>query len=211
MTLRAHAEHLGPLPIPVRPATGESIDSYIHRLARANHLRPSYLHGYLCGPPTYLGAIRPERLAAVAGRQLSALTQALPALAVGSAPARPRRPEPSFRSAQPPNPMKIKKQRLFALIRQDAAGGYSIRALAARHRVHRRTIRQALASATPPPRKTPNRTSWALNHARDHINTLASQHLTNRQIWERLFDEYGVVISHTTISAYIRQRRNRST
>jgi hypothetical protein len=43
---------------------------------------------------------------------------------------------------------------LFEQIRRDRrAGGYSIRELAARHHVHRRTVRQALASAVPPPRK----------------------------------------------------------
>ena len=45
---------------------------------------------------------------------------------------------------------------LFAAIRRDAAGEeLSIRELADRHHVHRRTVRQALASAIPPPRKTP--------------------------------------------------------
>jgi hypothetical protein len=36
------------LPIDVRPRIGESVEGYIHRLARANHLRPSYLYQYLC-------------------------------------------------------------------------------------------------------------------------------------------------------------------
>src|SRR5437762_12717995 len=43
---------------------------------------------------------------------------------------------------------------LFEQIRRDRrAGGSSIRELADRHHVHRRTVRQALASALPPPRK----------------------------------------------------------
>ena len=43
---------------------------------------------------------------------------------------------------------------LFEQIRRDwRAGGSSIRELADRHHVHRRTVRQALASAVPPPRK----------------------------------------------------------
>jgi lambda repressor-like predicted transcriptional regulator len=43
----------------------------------------------------------------------------------------------------------------FERIRRDARDeGTSIRALAARHGVHRRTVRQALADATPPPRRT---------------------------------------------------------
>src|SRR6516162_5086567 len=43
---------------------------------------------------------------------------------------------------------------LFEQIRRDwRAGGSSIRELAVRHHVHRRTVRQALASAVPPPRR----------------------------------------------------------
>ena len=43
---------------------------------------------------------------------------------------------------------------LSGQIRRDwRAGGPSIRELTDRHHVHRRTVRQALASAVPPPRK----------------------------------------------------------
>jgi hypothetical protein len=45
---------LSPLPVRPRPATGEPVSSYVRRLAAANHLRPSYLRGYLAGPPSYL-------------------------------------------------------------------------------------------------------------------------------------------------------------
>ena len=42
----------------------------------------------------------------------------------------------------------------FERIRRDARDeGLSIRALAERHKVHRRTVRAALADAVPPPRK----------------------------------------------------------
>jgi lambda repressor-like predicted transcriptional regulator len=45
---------------------------------------------------------------------------------------------------------------LFAAIRRDArVEGLSVRTLATRFGVHRRTVRQALASAVPPARKTP--------------------------------------------------------
>ena len=53
---------------------------------------------------------------------------------------------------------------LFADIRHDArVDGLSIRELARKHGVHRRTVRQALASAEPPPRKTPVRTAPRLD------------------------------------------------
>ncbi len=45
---------------------------------------------------------------------------------------------------------------LFERIRRDREReGLSIRALARRHGVHRRAVRQALGSALPPPRKQP--------------------------------------------------------
>ena len=45
---------------------------------------------------------------------------------------------------------------LFAAIRRDArVDEMSIRELARRHGVHRRTVRQALGAAEPPPRKRP--------------------------------------------------------
>ena len=45
-----------PLPIRVRPAAGETIESSIRRLAQANHLRPSLLQVYVRNPdvPTAL-------------------------------------------------------------------------------------------------------------------------------------------------------------
>ena len=46
----------------------------------------------------------------------------------------------------------------FERIRRDSRDqGMSIRGLAKRHGVHRRTVRQALADATPAPRKMPDR------------------------------------------------------
>ncbi len=49
--------------------------------------------------------------------------------------------------------MARSKVGLFEQIRRDRrAEGLSIRELAEKHRVHRRTVRQVLASAVPPPR-----------------------------------------------------------
>ncbi len=52
---------------------------------------------------------------------------------------------------------------LYERIRKDNRDeGLGIRALAARYHVHRRTVREALASATPPGRKVAERTAPAL-------------------------------------------------
>lgn len=64
------------LPIYVRPADNDTLGSYIRRLAHANHLPPADLRSHLCaagssGPPHI------EKLAAVTGRRLADLQQAL--------------------------------------------------------------------------------------------------------------------------------------
>lgn len=66
-----------PLPVRPRPCLGESTNSYIRRLARANHLQPSYLHCYLCGPPQWFGRPLLEHLATTAGHSPEALERAL--------------------------------------------------------------------------------------------------------------------------------------
>ena len=66
---------------------------------------------------------------------------------------------PSFRSSRPVVGGKVGQVRsrveLFEQIRRDRRREeLSIRELSEKHGVHRRTVRQALASAVPPPRKT---------------------------------------------------------
>ena len=65
------------LPIDVKPQPTDTVDSYIRRLARANHLPPGDLHGYLCTPPGFRGRPRLERLAAASGRAACALQHVL--------------------------------------------------------------------------------------------------------------------------------------
>ncbi|MET7718806.1 TniQ family protein [Streptomyces sp. NPDC005407] len=65
------------LPIDVRPHHGESIDSYIDRLALANHLKPADLRIHLRPPPRHTGRLSLERLAAVSGRDASLLRRIL--------------------------------------------------------------------------------------------------------------------------------------
>ena len=109
------------------------------------------------------------------------------------------------------------KVELFAAIRRDArVGGLSIRELAARHRVHRRTVRQALASAIPAPRKTPGRASPRLARFRGVIDEMLRSDLdapkkqrhTAYRIRARLVDEHGAVdLSYSTVRDYVRKRR----
>lgn len=89
---------------------------------------------------------------------------------------------------------------LFADIRHDArVDGLSIRELARKHGVHRRTVRQALASAEPPPRKTPVRTAPRLAPYKPAIDQMLlydltaprKQRHTATRILARLRDEHG--------------------
>lgn len=185
----------------VRPAAGETIESYIRRLARANHLRPSLLQVYVRNPGVPAGAIRMLRLAAVSGSTVTALTRAL----TGLPAARGQHRAPPPRESQ-----AARKARLSGIIRDDAAGGMSIRQIASRHRVHRRMIRQALAAPFgPPPRKRAARPAQITGPIRDVLDELASESRTIWEIWTTVTDEHDSDASYAAIRDYVRTRRPR--
>ena len=100
----------------------------------------------------------------------------------------------------------------FERIRRDARDEeLSIRALADKHRVHRRTVRQALADATPPTRKPPERQAPVLG---PHVATIRGwltadldaprkQRHTARRVWQRLLEEEGVVVAESSVRALV--------
>ena len=106
---------------------------------------------------------------------------------------------------------------LFAAIRRDVrVDELSIRELADKYHVHRRTVRQALASALPPPRKTAMRTSPRLelfkaaidDMLRGDLDAPKKQRHTARRILARLVDEHGAVdVSYSTVRDYVAKRR----
>jgi transposase len=106
---------------------------------------------------------------------------------------------------------------LFERIRRDwRAGGSSIRELAVRHQVHRRTVRQALASAVPPPRKAyPLRPRPAIGPYEAIIDgwlvadreVPRKQRHTARRVWQRLVAEHGAGVAEVTVSRYVARRR----
>jgi hypothetical protein len=134
----------------------------------------------------------------VSGRTVAVLDRTLTGLA-----RQPRR-QPSrsvTRDADKPG--------LFAAIRRDGQDGHSIRALAARHQVHRRTIRQALADPAPPPRRQMPLRRHALDRLHEPIAAMlaAEPGLPIPHIWERLLDEHDAAVSYATVRDYVTRLR----
>ena len=106
---------------------------------------------------------------------------------------------------------------LFEQIRRDRRiEGLSIRELADKHGVHRRTVRQALASAIPPPRKAyPRRSRPAIDPyvevidgwLRGDRDAPRKQRHTARRVWQRLVAEHGAMLAEVTVSRYVARRR----
>ncbi|MBA3748407.1 MAG: IS21 family transposase, partial [Solirubrobacterales bacterium] len=105
----------------------------------------------------------------------------------------------------------------FEQIRRDRdREALSIRALAERHGVHRRAVREALASSLPPVRRVPvGRPAPRLGAYRELIDEwLAAdreaprkQRHTSKRIWRRLVDEHGADVAETTVRDHVRKRR----
>jgi transposase len=105
----------------------------------------------------------------------------------------------------------------FEQIRRDhEREGLSIRALAARHGVHRRAVRQALASPVPPAKRAPvSRPAPKLGEYRAVIDAwlLADreaprkQRHTAKRIHQRLVDEHGAEVAEVTVRQYVRARK----
>lgn len=113
--------------------------------------------------------------------------------------------------------LESSRVQLFEAIRRDARReGLSIRALAVRHGVHRRTVRTALTSPMPPARKVPERTAPKLDPFKAFIDEMLvtdltaprKQKHTARRIWCRLIDEHHATeVSYSSVRDYVAKRR----
>jgi len=91
--------------------------------------------------------------------------------------------------------------------------GRSIRELAKRHKVHRRTVRAALADAVPPARKVPQRAAAVLGvyegtvrrWLTEDLDAPRKQRHTARRVWQRLIEQEGAVVAESSVRALVAQ------
>ncbi|MFI5888128.1 hypothetical protein [Streptomyces sp. NPDC051554] len=192
--------HFAPLPVRLRPCLGESTDSYIRRLARANHLKPSFLHCYLSGPPLWFGKPLLEHLATATGHSPNALERAHADASSSNGRSRPRR---RFRRK---NPFAWRHE-LARRITQQALAGTPIRMLARHYDLHCRDVRFALE--TPRPTITDQMTDPIRGELADLVKSMIGRGLNGRQIWTELMDHHDCLITYGSIRHYIRYARPR--
>ena len=104
---------------------------------------------------------------------------------------------------------------LFAAVREDHRQGMGVRAIARKRGVHRRTVREALASPVPAPRKVPERVSPARDSVAPLIDAMLAgdleaprkQRHTARRVWTRLRDEHDAEVSYSYVAKYVARRR----
>ncbi|MFF4779042.1 hypothetical protein ACFY05_40090 [Microtetraspora fusca] len=107
------------------------------------------------------------------------------------------------------------KTELYAALRRDVRAGLSIRAVMRKHGVSHPTVRKALESAWPRPRKKMAPRASLLDPFKPVIDAMlgadldapCKQRHTVKRIFDRLVDEHGAQVSYGIVLRYVAERR----
>ena len=189
---------LRPLPVRVAPRLGEGTDNYLRRLARANHLKPSYLNT-LASPRSNTGRPDITLLAQLAARRPADLRRAL-----ADAPGKPlpEQREPAGQPEPPEDDFQRRIDLLFAY--SDLRKGIPLRIIARRYKLHPRELRQSV-QRQPPRRLT--RVIPDNDTQRRRIRALAGAGRSTAYIWARMMDDHDTPLTNAAISDFLRRGR----
>ncbi|WP_035839068.1 TniQ family protein [Kitasatospora azatica] len=186
---------LRPLPVRVRPHLGEGTDSYLRRLARGNHLKPSYLNSLVC-PKSRHGKPDIALLAQLADRSATDLRRAL-----ADAPGKARPAEPQPVSGEP----SLHDVDLLLLTSALQDEGIPLRLAAQRRGLDPKTVRKALQQQEPRrfSRRVPG---WEVR--RNLIDAMATEGLPTAEIWARMMDDHDTPLTYNGINTYLGRTRS---
>ena len=201
---RQNSSPVASLPVRPRQRRGETADSYLRRLAAANHLRFSYLRRYLAIPRGSYGPIDPGQMAALAGREPRVILRAFPELAPSAR--RPGTRRYTRENAERNHAAKRENTRPSAATTptacpsgQSSASTASAAALSSRPspRQNRQSARRSTASRA------------ALKGLHGHIDEMieADPAIGTAAIWQYLADDHGVIVAYPTLRTYVTSRR----
>ncbi|MEU6072133.1 hypothetical protein ABZ864_48890 [Streptomyces sp. NPDC047082] len=191
---------LAPLPVNVRPRLGESTIHYVQRLARANHLKPTYLLKILNGPVDARSAkVDIGKLAAVSGRSTDILRNTL----ADAAPARvPVHTAPTLRLARlADDKARHRSSNIVGQIKQDARRNKgSLRQIADAWGLPRWLIKKILSPSFPD--NTPFVRAHLSNEHHTLLTSYYEQGMTPAQAWHDLVDNRDTWIVSGSVQNY---------
>lgn len=210
------------LPIRTKPRGGEHVDSYIRRLAGANHIPPSVLIEILSGRIGYSAAVlRLDLLAILSGRSELVLRHALHGLPKTRGqqlpPSSPSRPSPQRRRRT-----RADLRATFVAICHDAAheDGVTVAELARRHHVQPKTVERVLNDPDAQPRPDSPHAAAQRRISRSHSELLErlapiideilrqEPHAPARRIWEVLVDDHQADLPYRVVREFVSTRRS---